>query len=55
MRVIEWGELEELKAKYGNQAVSDLPILPLSSITNPSLLIKAKSIALQKDFREKEI
>jgi len=28
--------------------------LPLSSVTSPSLLIKAKTIALQKDFTLKE-
>lgn len=54
MRAIHWGELEDLKAKYGSESVSELPILPLSSVTSPSLLIKAKANALQKDFTLKE-
>jgi len=55
MRAIKWGDLDELKAKYGSVSTSDLPILPLSSITNPSTLIKAKTIAKQKDFQSKEV
>ncbi|AFQ43127.1 4Fe-4S dicluster domain-containing protein [Desulfosporosinus meridiei] len=55
MRALEWGELEELKAKHGSDITNDLPILPPSSTTNPSVLIKAKAIARQKDFRKKEI
>lgn len=55
MRAIQWGELDDLKAKYGSVSTSDLPILPLSSVTNPSTLIKAKTIAKQKDFRLKEV
>lgn len=55
MRTIKWGEIEELKATYGSASVKELPILPLASVTNPSLLIKPKTIALQKDYRGKEI
>lgn len=51
MRVLEWGDLEELKAKY-KDTVSDLPILPRSTITNPSLLIKPRTAALEENPRE---
>jgi anaerobic dimethyl sulfoxide reductase subunit B len=54
MRAIEWGDIGELKAKHGD-TTRDLAILPNSSVTNPSLLIKAKAVALQKDFRKKEV
>ncbi|MHB8073847.1 4Fe-4S dicluster domain-containing protein [Desulfosporosinus fructosivorans] len=55
MRAIEWGDIEELKVKYGSNTTSDLPILPHSSVTNPSLVIKPKAGALLKDFRKKEV
>lgn len=51
MRAIKWGDLNELKAKYGSVSTRDLPILPQSTVTNPSTLIKAKTVAKQKDFR----
>lgn len=54
MRALEWGDTDELRAKHG-EMTRDLPILPSSSITNPSVVIKAKAIALQKDFRKKEV
>ncbi len=55
MRAIKSGEIEELKAEYGSESVDELAILPLSSVTSPSLLIKPKAIAKQKDFQEKEV
>lgn len=55
MRCIKWGELDELKATYGSDAVTDLPILPSSTKTNPSILIKPKAVALDKGFKEKEV
>ena len=50
MRAIEWGDIEELRAKHGD-AVSDLPILPSSSETNPSLLVTPKEAALNEQFK----
>ena len=50
MRAIEWGDVEELRAKHGD-AVSDLPILPSSSETNPSLLVTPKEAALNEQFK----
>ncbi|ACL19336.1 anaerobic dimethyl sulfoxide reductase subunit B (iron-sulfur subunit) [Desulfitobacterium sp. LBE] len=54
MRAIKWGELDELRAKYGADAVSDLPVLPSSAKTTPSVLIKPKTVALNKEFIVKE-
>ncbi|RJE47274.1 4Fe-4S ferredoxin [Dehalobacter sp. MCB1] len=52
MRVLEWGDIDELKAKHGDSLTSDLPILPLSTVTNPSLLIKPRTTSLQENPRE---
>jgi anaerobic dimethyl sulfoxide reductase subunit B (iron-sulfur subunit) len=54
MRALEWGDTEELKMKHGD-TVKDLPILANSAITNPSVVIKPKALAQQKDFRYKEV
>ena len=51
-RALDFGEREELIAKYGPDLVKDLPILPDSKLTNPNTLIKAKPCALEEDFRE---
>ncbi len=56
MRVLEWGDIEELKIKYAKEElINDLPILPSSNITSPSLLIKPKTVAKQKDYQEKVV
>ncbi len=56
MRCIEWGDLDELAKKHaGEELVSDLPILPGSNTTKPSVLINPKTVAKQKDFRAKEV
>ena len=54
MRAIEWGDVEELKAKYGEDSVKDLPVLPDSSKTKPSVFIKAKAEASNREFILKE-
>jgi anaerobic dimethyl sulfoxide reductase subunit B (iron-sulfur subunit) len=54
MRTLHWGELEELKAKYGAEAVTELPVLPKTALTNPAVLIKPKPVALTNDFTLKE-
>lgn len=54
MRALEWGDTDELKAKHGD-TTNELAILPEASRTKPSLVIKAKRIAAQKDFRYKEV
>ncbi len=45
-RALDFGDIDELKAKYGPNLVSDLPILPDSSVTGANVLIKAKDCAL---------
>ncbi|EHQ91499.1 4Fe-4S dicluster domain-containing protein [Desulfosporosinus youngiae] len=54
MRALEWGDIDQLKAKHGG-ATTELPILPHPSVTNPSVLIKAKTLAFQSDFQKKEV
>lgn len=50
MRCIEFGDVEELRAKYGD-GVDALPILPDPSRTEPSLLIAPKAVALDENYR----
>ncbi|MEC4177007.1 4Fe-4S dicluster domain-containing protein [Adlercreutzia sp. R7] len=51
MRVLDFGDLDELRAKYGDDLVNEIPALPVSE-TNPSLLIKTKEAVLSDDFRD---
>ncbi len=51
-RALDFGDKEELIAKYGADLVKDLPILPDSSQTGSNTLIKAKPCALEEDYRE---
>ena len=46
LRALDFGDLDELRAKYGDDLVSDIKGLPSSSETTPSLLIKARDVAL---------
>lgn len=46
-RALDFGDVEELKAKYGGDLVKDIAILPDSSITGSNTLIKAKACALE--------
>jgi len=51
MRVLEFGDLDELRAKHGaEELTSDLPILPSSAQTTPSVLIKPRPCALEPQF-----
>ena len=50
MRAIHFGEIEDLKAQYGADLVSDLPHLPTSEWTNPNVLYKAPEAISQKEF-----
>ncbi|MCL1847826.1 MAG: 4Fe-4S dicluster domain-containing protein [Coriobacteriia bacterium] len=47
-------DIEKLRAQYPD-AVTDLPILPDSTQTNPSTIIAPRACALKEDFREKPI
>ena len=51
MRALDFGDLEELRAKYsGQELVSDIACLPVSSKTTPSLLIQARPAALESQY-----
>ena len=52
MRALDFGEYDELVAKYGSDLVSDLSVLPDSTVTGANLLIKARACALEGDARE---
>ena len=49
MRALEWGDIDELRAKHP-EGVSDLPILPSSAMTDPSIVITPFDAALNESF-----
>ncbi len=51
-RALDFGDMEELAAKYGEGLVSELPCLEPAATTNPNLLMKAHPAALRTDFNE---
>ena len=51
MRCIDFGDIDELRAKYGDDLVTELPVHPDGG-TQPNTLIKAKPAALNEDFSE---
>jgi anaerobic dimethyl sulfoxide reductase subunit B (iron-sulfur subunit) len=51
-RALDFGDIDELKKKYGSDLVSDIAILPDSEMTHPHVLIKAKECSLEGDFKE---
>lgn len=53
MRCLEIVDSDEVEKDYS--FVKDLPILPKSSITNPSILVKPKPQALNQFFKVKEL
>ena len=55
MRCLDFGNFDELKAKYGPDVVLELPILPYEIGNQPHVLIKAKPCAFKLDYREVEI
>lgn len=55
MRCLKFGDLDKLEAENGSELISELPILPKSSTSKPSLLIKPKDAALNPNFRKIEI
>ena len=52
MRCLEFGDIDELKAKYGTTLVDTLPILPSPDSTQPNTLITPKKVALDTSFME---
>jgi anaerobic dimethyl sulfoxide reductase subunit B (iron-sulfur subunit) len=55
MRCLDFGDLDELQAKYGEGLVDEIPLLPDASQTMPSLLVRARECALDSSFTEKII
>lgn len=51
MRAIEFGDIDELRAKHGD-SVRDISVLAPANITNPNLLMRASDAALASDFNE---
>ena len=51
-RALDFGDLDELRAKYGDDLTSDVPCLPASDQTGPNLLVNVKEAAESADFRE---
>ncbi len=49
-RCLMFGDVEELKATYGADLVSDLPYLPDSTMTKANIYIKASEAAKSEDF-----
>lgn len=51
-RALDFGDIEELKAKYGDGLVQEIPALPEASATSPNLLLKVREAATAADYRE---
>lgn len=52
MRCLDFGDLDKLVAKYGQKYVKDLPIMPSSSITKPSVIINPKECSLDPKYKQ---
>lgn len=52
MRALDFGELDDLRAKYGSDLVREVPSIASAEGTSPNLLIKTSTSALRKDFTE---
>ena len=50
MRALDFGDMEDLKAKYGSDLVSEVPCLPEAGATTPNLLIKPRKAGLDSTF-----
>lgn len=52
MRALEFGDIDQLKAKHGAGLVDELPYLPSASYTTPNLLIQPNAAAKSAAFNE---
>lgn len=52
MRALDFGEMDDLRAKYGDALVSEIACLPSASVTNPNLLMKVKEETQNESVRE---
>lgn len=51
-RALDFGDMEELGAKYATDLVQEVAVLPTADITNPNLVIKARVQASEAGFME---
>ena len=54
MRALKFGPMDELKEKYGADAVTELPCFPDGG-TGPNFLIKPSKAGLEPEFEKKEL
>lgn len=54
-RALDFGDMDELRAKYGDDLVSELPYLPSSSYTTPNLLINPSESGQNDTVNEVEL
>ena len=50
MRALDFGEIDDLKAKYGDELVSEIPAMPSDDLTSPNALINPTEFATRDDF-----
>jgi anaerobic dimethyl sulfoxide reductase subunit B (iron-sulfur subunit) len=55
MRCLDFGDTEELRARYGPDLTNALPVLASPDTTHPNTLIKPKKAALEAVSREVSI
>lgn len=51
MRALDFGEMDDLRKKYGDELVSEVPCMPGAS-TGPNLIIKPRPAGLEARFAE---
>ncbi len=50
-RALDFGDMDELRAKYGNDlGDGTIAVLPSRELTGPNLLIKAKDVAFDEGY-----
>lgn len=51
-RALDFGDMDELRSKYGSDLVSEIPCIGGADVTAPNLLIKASTAAAGDDYQE---
>lgn len=49
-RALQFGDLDELKERYGEELVNEIAILPSAETTGPNVLIHAKPAAFEQGY-----
>ena len=55
MRCLKFGDVDELRAQYGEGLVTELPITPPAERTEPATLINPKPCALEEGWRPQAV